>query len=250
MRTYGLIGFPLSHSFSRAFFTEKFVRENKNEQYLNFEIDKITLFPGIVINHPELAGLNVTIPYKQQVIPFLDGLDTLASVTGAVNTIRIRREPGRIFTEGYNTDVFGFTESIRPLLKPWHRSALILGTGGAAKAVVYSFNQMGINWMQVSRNPSGGECISYEMIDRALLEEFTVVVNTTPLGTFPDTNSCPAIPYRLLTGKHLLFDLVYNPPVTRFLENGAERGAVVRNGREMLELQALKSYGIWNSLEE
>ncbi len=250
MRTYGLIGFPLSHSFSRAFFTDKFARENKNEQYLNFEIDSITLFPGIVESQPELAGLNVTIPYKQQVIPFLDGLDTVASGTGAVNTIRVRREADRIFTEGFNTDVAGFSGSIRPLLKPWHRSALILGTGGAAKAVVYSFNQMGINWMQVSRNPSGGKSISYEMINRALLEEFMVVVNTTPVGTFPDINSFPAIPYHFLTGKHLLFDLVYNPPVTRFLANGAERGAVVRNGREMLELQALKSYEIWNSLVE
>jgi shikimate dehydrogenase len=250
MRTYGLIGFPLSHSFSRAFFTEKFAREEKNEQYINFEIDKITLLPGIVENHPELAGLNVTIPYKQQVIPFLDRLDAVASGTGAVNTIRIRRESGRIFTEGFNTDVDGFTGSILPMLKPWHRSALILGTGGAAKAVVYSFNQMGISWMQVSRNPSGGKYISYAMIDRAILESFTIVVNTTPLGTFPDINSFPAIPYHFLTGKHLLFDLVYNPPFTRFLANGADRGAAVRNGREMLELQALKSYGIWNSSEE
>jgi shikimate dehydrogenase len=246
MKTYGLIGFPLGHSFSRSFFTGIFNRENRDEQYLNFELQQISLLPGIIKSHPDLAGLNVTIPYKQQVIPYLDRLDPVAAEIGAVNTIRVTRYPETASLEGFNTDVHGFNESFRPLLKPWHKSALVLGTGGASKAIVYALNVLGIKWMRVSRNPGGENCISYGMVTGEILEEYLVIINTTPLGTFPEIEACPDIPYQYLTARHLLFDLVYNPPETRFLTLGHKMGANTKNGREMLEFQALKSYEIWN----
>jgi shikimate dehydrogenase len=246
MKTYGLIGFPLEHSFSRNFFTGIFDRENREEQYLNFELEQISLLPGIIASHPDLAGLNVTIPYKQQAVSYLDRLDQVAADIGAVNTIRITRYPEMTVLEGFNTDVHGFGESFRPMLKPWHKSALILGTGGAAKAVVYSLNILGFKWLQVSRNPVEGKCISYGMLSRELLEEYLVIINTTPLGTFPDVETCPDLPYQYLTARHLLFDLVYNPSETHFLSQGRKMGAITKNGYEMLELQALKSYEIWN----
>jgi shikimate dehydrogenase len=246
MRSYGLIGYPLGHSFSRQFFTEKFQRENKQEQYLNFEIPDISRLPSVIGNHPELAGLNVTIPYKEQVLTFMDRLDEISGKIGAVNTIRILREAGSYYLEGYNTDVYGFTESLRSLLKPNHRKALVLGTGGASKAVKYSLEKLGIEWLQVSREIKNERCISYEMLDREVLNDYTVIVNTTPLGTFPHTDTFPPIPYNLITPKHLLYDLVYNPAETRFLSNGKEQGAAISNGYKMLELQAISSYDIWN----
>jgi len=246
MRTWGLIGYPLGHSFSRKFFTDKFARENLDEQYLNFELEHISLLPSVIGEHPDLAGLNVTIPYKEQVIAFCDRLDPVATETGAVNTIRISRQNKLLLLEGYNTDVHGFSESLSPLLKPGMKSALILGTGGAAKAVKYALDKLGINWLQISRNPSPGKAIRYEQITPSLMKDYLLIINTTPLGTFPDTGSFPDIPYEWLTPYHLLYDLVYNPPETLFLQKGRERGAMTKNGLEMLELQALKSYEIWN----
>jgi shikimate dehydrogenase len=246
MRSYGLIGFPLGHSFSRQFFTEKFRRENKQEEYLNFEIPEISILPSVVSSHPGLLGLNVTIPYKEQVLHFMDRLDEIAGAIRAVNTIRILRNAQGFSLEGFNTDVYGFTGSIRPLLKPHHRKALILGTGGASKAVTYSLEKLGMEWLQVSREIKNEKCIPYRSLDKELMREYTVIVNTTPLGTYPETEAFPPIPYDLLTPHHLLFDLVYNPAETRFLSMGKERGAVVKNGYEMLELQAIRSYEIWN----
>jgi shikimate dehydrogenase len=246
MRSYGLIGYPLGHSFSRQFFTEKFHRENKQEQYLNFEIPDISRLPSVIGSHPELAGLNVTIPYKEQVLPFMDRLDEISGKIGAVNTIRILREGESNYLEGYNTDVYGFTESLRPLLKPNHRKALVLGTGGASKAVKYSLEKLGIEWLQVSRESKNERCISYEMLNREMMNDYSVIINTTPLGTFPQTGTFPPIPYNLITAKHLLYDLVYNPAETLFLSDGKKQGAAIRNGYKMLELQAIRSYDIWN----
>jgi shikimate dehydrogenase len=247
MRSYGLIGFPLGHSFSRQFFTDKFRRENKQEEYLNFEIPEISLLPAIISGNPGLLGLNVTIPYKEQVIPFMDRLDEIAGAIRAVNTIRIFRNPEGYSLEGFNTDVYGFTNSIRPLLKSHHRKVLILGTGGASKAVKYSLEKLGIEWLQVSRELKNEKCIPYGWLDKDLMQEYTVIVNTTPLGTYPETAAFPPVPYDLITPHHLLYDLVYNPAETRFLSLGKDKGAVIKNGYEMLELQALRSYAIWNS---
>jgi shikimate dehydrogenase len=246
MRSYGLIGYPLGHSFSRKFFTEKFLKENKQEQYLNFEIPEISLLPSVISDHPELAGLNVTIPFKEKVISFIDRLDPVASEIGAVNTIRIARNPGGTFLEGFNTDVYGFSESLKPLLLPHHRKALVLGSGGASRAVKYSLELLGLDWIQVSRDSNKGKSVSYDDLDQRALEEYTLIVNTTPLGTFPDIHSFPDIPFHWITSRHLLYDLVYNPSETRFLAMGKEQGATIKNGYEMLELQAIRSYEIWN----
>jgi shikimate dehydrogenase len=249
MRTYGLIGYPLGHSFSRKFFTERFLRENKQEQYLNFEIPEISMFPTVIASNENLVGLNVTIPYKEKVLYFLNNLDAVAAEIGAVNTIRIVRKPEGIFLEGFNTDVYGFSESLKPLLLPHHRKALVLGSGGASKAVKYSLTQLGLEWLQVSRDSNKGKSVSYNDLDQQTLEEYTLIVNTTPLGTFPDIHSFPDIPFHWITSRHLLYDLVYNPSETRFLAMGKEQGATIKNGYEMLELQAIRSYEIWNDLE-
>jgi len=247
MRSYGLVGYPLSHSFSRGFFTEKFARENSQEEYLNFEIPEIGLLSGIIESHSGLAGLNITIPYKEKVVPLMDTLDPVSSQIKAVNTVRIARGTGKILLEGFNTDVYGFTQSISPLLKSWHKGALVLGTGGASKAVTLALQNLGIQTLLVSRNPINREVISYSDIDRVMIMEYTVIVNTTPLGTFPVPEVSPELPYHFLAARHLLFDLVYNPPETKFLALGRARGATVKNGYEMLLLQALKSYEIWNT---
>jgi shikimate dehydrogenase len=248
MRTYGLIGYPLGHSFSRKFFTEKFVREQKEEQYVNFEIFPIDGVIDIVLSQEDLAGLNVTIPYKTRIIPFLDELDHISQAVGAVNTIRIERSAkGRVYLKGFNTDVAGFTESLKPLLKAHHRKALVLGTGGASRAVKYALGEMGITSLMVSRSEIAENIVSYSHLTAGIISEYKLIINTTPLGTFPDREKLPLIPYGFLTGDHLLYDLVYNPPQTRFMEEGLKRGATVKNGYEMLELQALKAYEIWNT---
>ncbi len=250
MRSYGLVGYPLSHSFSKVFFTGKFTREKKQEEYLNFEIPEIGLLPEIIKRNRGLAGLNITIPFKEKVIPLIDTLDNVSSHIQAVNTVRIDRKAGRILLEGFNTDVFGFTQSISPLLKAWHKRALVLGTGGASKAVNFALRELGIQTLLVSRNPLNREVLSYSNIDREMIREYTVIVNTTPLGSFPVPEVFPELPYHFLTSSHLLFDLVYNPPETKFLALGRARGATVKNGYEMLCLQALKSYEIWNCLQK
>lgn len=247
MKTYGLMGYPLGHSFSRKFFTEKFKKENKPEEYLNFEIPEVGCFREILSGNPGLCGLNVTIPYKTQIIPFLDELDATAAAIGAVNTIQIARSAGgNVHLKGYNTDVHGFRESLKPMLLPYHDKALVLGTGGASRAVMFVLRALGISALRVSRNASAEETVTYSQLTRELMQSHTIIINTTPLGTYPDTASCPDIPFEFITPRHILYDLVYNPPVTEFLRKGLQKGASIKNGFEMLELQALNSYDIWN----
>ena len=246
MNKYGLIGYPLAHSFSKKFFTEKFKAENSDELYENFEINNITLINEIIKANEELKGLNVTIPYKEQVIPFLDGLDAAAEKVGAVNTIKIIRKEDNISLTGYNTDIWGFEISLTPLLKQHHTKALILGTGGASKAVKFVLNKLGIDFISASIETLKEKEISYEEIEKKIMSERLLIINATPLGTYPNIEAYPPIPYECITERHLLFDLVYNPEETKFLLKGKEKGAIVKNGMEMLIQQALKSYEIWN----
>lgn len=241
MTKYGIIGYPLGHSFSKGFFTEKFVRESIDAQYLNFEIPDVAMLSNVLRNNPELRGLNVTLPHKQAVIPLLDELSEEAKEIGAVNVIRIR--DGRL--KGFNSDIIGFTNSIKPLLMPHHRKALVLGTGGASKAIRVGLNRLGIEWTYVSRSPREG-MITYEDITAETLQAYTVIVNCSPVGMFPNVAQSPEIPYNCLSDKHLLFDLVYNPEETLFMKKGREQGATVKNGLEMLHLQAVASWDFWN----
>ena len=246
MNKYGLVGYPLTHSFSKKFFTEKFSVEKIDAEYLNFEIDTIEKFPALPSTHTNLKGMNVTIPYKEQVIPYLDELDDAAREIGAVNTIRVERTENGVYLKGFNTDVYGFSESLKPFLKPHHTKALVLGTGGASKGVVWALKQLNIEAKVVSRTPKNESQIAYDQLDRATMEAYTLIINTTPLGTFPKVEGCPDIPFEFISEKHLLFDLVYNPEVTEFLRRGKEKGAAIKNGLEMLHLQALKAWEIWN----
>lgn len=247
MKKYGLIGFPLTHSFSKRFFTEKFEKENSEALYENFEIEDISWFPEVVRNNPELIGLNVTIPHKQAVIPFLNELDEAAEVVGAVNTVKISRMGDNIHLKGFNTDTWGFETSLKPLLKDYHKKALILGTGGASKAIKYVLKKLGIDFISASIEELQEKEMRYEDIDEKMMAERLLIINATPLGTYPKVETSPPIPYEFLTEKHLLFDLVYNPEITRFMEKGKARSAAVKNGYEMLEQQALKSWEIWNT---
>ncbi|WGH76552.1 shikimate dehydrogenase [Tenacibaculum tangerinum] len=242
---YALVGKNISYSFSRGYFTEKFEKLNlNNHEYINFDIQSIQeLSQKIKENKKQLKGMNVTIPYKLEVFNFLDRIDKTALKVGAVNTIKITKK-GRL--KGYNTDVYGFQESLKPLLKKHHKRALILGTGGASKAVAYVFESLGIKYKYVSRNPEGKKQISYQDIDKELIESYFVIINCTPLGTYPNTAQYPSIPYKFLSEKHLLYDLIYNPSETTFLRKGKEQGSMVKNGLEMLELQAEKAWEIWN----
>ena len=243
MEQYGLIGYPLGHSFSRRFFNEEFFPEHGIEaEYLNFEIPEADGLLEVVRTHPLLRGLNCTIPHKQAIIPLLDGISPEAREIGAVNVIRIR--DGRL--KGFNSDIIGFMDSLRPLLRPHHRRALVLGSGGASKAVWAGLLRLGLEPMQVSRKAGDG-VLSYEMLTPEVMADCTVVVNCSPVGMFPHVDECPAIPYELLSGRHLLYDLVYNPLDTLFMQRGRERGATVKNGLEMLRLQALASWKFWHS---
>jgi shikimate dehydrogenase len=245
VKLLGLIGYPLTHSFSEKYFTEKFRREGITDyRYRNFPIEDVGSLMDLIQGEGELVGLNVTIPYKEQVIPFLDELDEEANQVGAVNTIRINRDQGRIRLKGYNTDVYGFRESMIPLLSGQHRDALVLGTGGASKAVCYVLEQLGIRYRYVSRKYIPGH-LKYKDLCLSVIRNVSLIINTTPLGTYPDTGSFPDIPYDILTPDHLLYDLVYNPPETLFLRLGKQKGAQVKNGLEMLELQAEGSWRIW-----
>ncbi len=244
MRKFGLIGKTLVHSFSKKYFTEKFEREAVDANYELYSMANVDSLRQFVQEH-SLCGLNVTIPYKQDVIPLLDEIDSEAQMVGAVNVIKIKREGERLCLKGFNTDVVGFRNSLKPLLKPWHTSALVLGTGGASKAVLYVLENLGIAARCVSRQKREG-MLTYETLDADVMRRNTLIVNTTPLGTFPNVDTCPDIPYRLLTEKHLLFDLVYNPEQTLFMKKGLQNGAAVKNGYEMLVGQAEASWRIWN----
>lgn len=247
MEKYGLIGYPLGHSFSATYFTEKFNRENIDARYDNYEMQTIDDLLPLLHNEPELRGLNVTIPHKQAVMPLLDDISDTARAIGAVNVIRIRRNGNSIHLKGYNSDVIGFCQSIRPLLHPeLHRHALVLGTGGASKAVVYGLQQMGLSAICVSRTPADGR-LTYADINAEIMETHKVIVNCTPAGMYPQTETCPSIPYNLLTSSHLLYDLVYNPLETKFMNFGAKQGATVKNGLEMLHLQAEAGWNFWHT---
>ena len=244
-KIYGLIGFPLGHSFSQRYFNQKFQAEDINAEYLNFEIPDISLLKDVLAENPTLSGLNVTIPYKEQVIPMLDDMDSQAGRIGAVNVIKIIRNGDSIRLKGFNSDIIGFSDSIYPLLNTDRKKALILGTGGASKAIAVGLKNMGVDYIQVSRTKRPG-MITYSEITPEIMESHRVIVNCTPLGMYPHVDECPDIPYHLLTPGHLCYDLLYNPDVTLFMKKASEHGAETKNGLEMLLLQAFASWNIWN----
>lgn len=243
---YGLLGYPLEHSFSKSFFNNKFEAENIDAEYINFEIPDINMLMEVISEYYNLNGLNVTIPYKEQVIPFLDELDEDAANIGAVNVIKFIHNNEDLKLKGYNSDVIGFCDSISPLLKSHMKKALVLGTGGAAKAVCYGLKKLGIQPQLVSRKNSD-KAISYAEITKEIINDHHIIVNTTPLGMYPNIDESPDIPYEYLTPEHLCYDLLYNPDETLFMKNAKAHGAVTKNGLEMLLLQAFASYDIWNS---
>lgn len=243
MKKFGLIGYPLSHSFSQKYFTEKFRKENIHDcVYENFSLSEIGQISSILINEPQLHGLNVTIPYKEQIIPFLHFKNDVVEKTGACNCIKIKN--GKLY--GYNTDVIGFEISLKKKLKDYHTHALILGTGGAAKAVEYVIKESGIDYKFVSRKVSSGNTINYGDLNENIIQSHTLIINTAPIGMYPNVDAYPNIPYQALTAKHYLFDLIYNPEKTMFLQKGEERRAAIQNGHEMLIIQAEESWRIWN----
>ncbi len=247
MKQFGLIGYPLSHSFSKGYFSNKFSLENITDcNYENYPLENLSHFSNLLIENKNITGLNVTIPYKKEIIPFLDSLDQGAKTIGAVNTIKIERTNNSIQLKGYNTDVYGFELSLLKHLKPFHNKALILGTGGAALAVQYVLNKLSIRWKSVSRTASEN-ILSYEDITESVLAEYNLIINTSPLGMYPNFETCPNLPYHALTKNHYLYDLVYNPEETLFLLKGKEKGCTTKNGLEMLHLQAEKAWEIWNS---
>lgn len=246
MKKYGLIGYPLKHSFSIGYFNEKFRSEGINAEYVNFEIPSINNFTKVIEENPDLCGLNVTIPYKEQIIPFLDELDPDTTKIGAVNVIKIVRQKGKVKLIGYNSDIIGFTQSIQPLLQEHHKKALILGTGGSSKAVYRGLENLNIESRFVSRTRKSEDILTYEDLTADIIAEHTVIVNCTPVGMYPKVDFCPNIPYALLTTNHLLYDLLYNPNNTLFMKKGEEQGAVTKNGLEMLLLQAFAGWEIWN----
>ena len=244
MNKLGLLGKDISYSFSRTYFKKKFENENiKNTSYENFDIENIDLFPSVIKNTKGLKGLNVTIPYKEQVIPFLDKVNKKAKAIGAVNTIRITKT-GKLV--GYNTDCYGFKKTLKPFIKSHHKKALILGTGGASKAIAYTLDEMGITYQYVSRKLSDGVGFSYETLTEDDISDNQIIINATPLGTFPNIEDCPNIPYHAINEKHILFDLIYNPEETKFLKLGNKNRATTINGFLMLEFQAEKAWSIWN----
>jgi shikimate dehydrogenase len=245
MNVFGLIGYPLGHSFSKQYFTEKFAKEGiKNCMFEAFPIASIDEFPSLLKNNPDLKGLCVTIPYKEQVLRYIDELSGEVKSIGATNSITIRDNK----LVAYNTDIAGFRQSFKKLLQPYHTKALVLGTGGAAKAVQYVLRELGIEYLVVSRNNSDDAgFINYTGIDEALMNEYTIVINYTPVGMWPNENTCPAIPYELISSRHYLYDLVYKPEETLFLKKGKDKNATIQNGYEMLVIQAEESWRIWNS---
>lgn len=245
MKKFGLIGFPLTHSFSQKYFTNKFEQEGINDaQYHLLSLADINDFPQI-LEDTAFRGINVTIPHKIAVLPFLDEIDQDAKGVGAVNCIKVVQDGNIKKLIGYNTDAYGFQNSITPLLDSHHQKALILGNGGAAKAVKYVFEKLGINYKVVSRIAQQG-MFTYEDLTQEVLNAYHIIVNTSPLGTYPNVEEFPNIPYQFVTNKHILYDLVYNPAETAFLAKGKANGAKTKNGYEMLELQAIKSWEIWN----
>ena len=246
-KKYGLIGYPLEHSFSKDYFNAKFLSENIDAEYINFEIESLKELKYVLYENPDLCGLNVTLPYKMDVIPLLDSITDNARDIGAVNVIKFKKGGlfAKLHLEGHNSDITGFKQSIEPILNNTHRKALILGTGGASKAIYHGLKQLGRESLFVSRVQESN-AITYNEVTKEILENYTVIVNATPLGMFPKSDTYPDIPYQFLTPKHILYDLIYNPDETLFMKKGKEFGATVKNGLEMLLLQAFISWEIWN----
>lgn len=245
MDKYGIIGYPLGHSFSPGFFNEKFKNEGIDAVYERYELSQIDLLPEIIASNPELCGLNVTIPYKQQIMQYLDELSEEAREIGAVNVVKVTHNGKNVHLKGFNSDVIGFSRSIEPLLEKHHKKALILGTGGAAQAIDYGLKQLGLETIKVSRYERP-DTIQYDKITPDVIKEYKVIINCTPIGMYPNTEECPNLPYEAMDSQHLLYDLIYNPDTTLFMKKGMERGAVVKNGLEMLLLQAYASWEFWH----
>jgi shikimate dehydrogenase len=247
MRLFGLIGFPLTHSFSSQYFKKKFDDENiQDTAYQLHPLEDISMLPSLIHQHTDILGLNVTLPFKVSVLPYLDAVVPEATAVGAVNCIKIDRNVFGITLTGHNTDVYGFRESLQPALKSHHTDALVLGTGGASKAVCFALKQLGIHFKLVSRSGNEGNVLSYSQLNENVLNKNLLIINTTPVGMYPESENYPDIPYKHITDRHLLFDLIYNPAETRFLKLGSQAGAATLNGLHMLELQAEKSWEIWN----
>lgn len=246
MKKYGLIGYPLGHSFSMGYFNEKFKNEAINAVYENFEIPDIQDITTVIGSNPDLAGFNVTIPYKEKVMDYLDYIAPEAAEIGAVNVVKVTHNGERAVLKGFNSDVVGFVNSIKPLLRPLHKKTLVLGTGGASKAVEYGLRKLGLETIKVSRTEKDNT-ITYGQVTPELLSEYKVIVNCTPCGMAPHFDECPNLPYDSIDDSFLLYDLIYNPEETLFLRKGKEKDATVKNGLEMLLLQAEEGWNIWNS---
>jgi shikimate dehydrogenase len=248
MEQYGIIGKPLGHSFSKEYFTEYFARTGRDACYLAFELEEISEMPALIAAHPDLVGFNVTLPYKQQIIPYLDRLDAAVTAIGAVNVVKVVRgsDNGRPMLIGYNTDHIGFSRSIRPLLQEGWQKALILGTGGASKAIAYALKGLDIDTTFVSRTPKEGQ-LGYPELTEETIRHYDIIVNCTPLGTFPNVSTCPDIPYEYLHSYQLCYDLVYNPEETLFMQRAARQGCTVCNGLQMLHIQADEAWQIWTA---
>ena len=248
MKLYGLLGYPLGHSFSAKYFAEKFAKEGIDATYKNFEFAEVADAVAYLLQQDDLQGFNVTIPHKQAIMPYLNGLSAEAEAIGAVNVVCVKRDgDGMVKLLGCNSDVVGFSNSIQPLLRPkLHSKALVVGTGGASKAVMYGLRKLGVEPIYVSRTPKEGQ-LTYNDLTPKVMHDYKVIVNCTPLGMYPKVDACPNIPYQYLTPDHLIYDLVYNPLETLFMKRGAAQGAVVKNGLEMLHLQAEAAWVDWNS---
>ncbi len=245
MNLYGLIGYPLGHSFSKKYFNEKFERDGLGDCYFElFPIENINWFPELLSENPFLHGIAVTIPYKETVIPFLQQLTQEAKAIGAVNCIEFLPDG----LKGHNTDVIGFEKSFTPLLQPHHAKAIVLGTGGASKAVQFVLKKNDIPFLLVSRNGKGENVISYDDVTEELLKSYTIIINSSPVGTYPDVEAKPVLPYEFISSQHYLYDLVYHPAETAFLKEGKIKGATIKNGYDMLALQAEENWRIWNEL--
>jgi len=252
LRAFGLIGHPLEHSFSEQYFLDKFSREGINDAvYQNYPLESLEGLRDLIGFESNLLGLNVTIPYKTEILPLLDSIDPAAERIGAVNTVKIEREeedPSSFTLNGYNSDTHGFRESLKPLLGEQHTKALVLGTGGASLAVIHVLKELGIRFLQLSRTPKSELEMSYDLVDEGIIEMSKLIINTTPVGMYPDLDNCPDIPIQGITADHLVYDLIYNPEETVLLKKSKAKGATIKNGQEMLELQAERSWEIWNLL--
>lgn len=244
---YGLIGFPLTHSFSQRYFNEKFNSESIDAVYLNFQLAGIGELSGMLAEHTRLQGFNVTLPYKEQVIAYLDDIDEKAREIGAVNVVKVSHGSSGVKLKGFNSDYIGFRDSLIPLLSEGSHAALVLGTGGASKAVRVALQSLGIKVSMVSRTMKPGVDYTYDQLSKEVMDVHDIIVNCTPVGMYPHTDDYPPIPYEYVTPRHILYDLIYNPDETTFMKLGAERGATTKNGLEMLLLQAFESWRIWKN---